>query len=88
MDQQAFKAAREAEGFTEFLIREWEPGKVVDTHSHDFTAAVLVLEGEFTVDYDDGPTTYRPGDSCVVEAGTRHKETVGAEGVKFLVGRK
>lgn len=88
MDEQAFKAAREAEGYNEFVVREWEAGKVVDDHTHDFSAAVLVLDGEITIDCGDGPTTYRSGDSCAVAAGTVHNEAVGPAGVSFLVARK
>ncbi|MEQ9640911.1 MAG: cupin domain-containing protein [Alphaproteobacteria bacterium] len=88
MDQQAFKAAREAEGYTEFAVREWAAGTVNDDHTHDFSASALVLDGELTIECADGTTTCRAGDTFALDAGIPHKETVGGAGVKFLVARK
>jgi quercetin dioxygenase-like cupin family protein len=32
--------------------------------------------------------TYRPGDSCSVPAGTVHEEHTGADGVRYVSGRR
>ncbi len=69
-------------------VIDWEADKFVDTHTHDFSASVLVLSGEMTVTTESGATTCRASDTDSLVAGTPHSEKVGPEGVRFLVGRK
>jgi len=89
MDEQAFRKQLAEEGYSEPRLVEWEPGTFNDTHTHDFSAKVMVLDGEITVTCDDGRrTTCRAGDTFQLAAGTPHKEDIGAEGVRFLAGRK
>lgn len=43
-------------------------------HQHPKDEMYLVLEGEITIDYVDGPAvTLGPGESLVVRAGERHR---------------
>ena len=89
MDEKAFRAAREAEGYTQFAVVEWEPGRVNETHTHDFTASAFLLDGRITVETADESTTCRAaGDTFTLGAGIPHREVVGPDGVKFLVARK
>lgn len=88
MDEKTFRAELEQEGYGEASVVEWEAGKFVDTHTHDFSASLLVLSGEITVTTESGTTTCRAGDTGSLAAGTPHSEKVGTEGVRFLVGRK
>ena len=58
----------------------WEAGTFNDTHTHDFGAAVLVLEGEISITCEDGSkTTCRP-DTFALDAGIPHSEQVGPDG--------
>jgi quercetin dioxygenase-like cupin family protein len=57
-------------------------------HDHDFGATLLVISGDITVATEAGTTTCRAGERFALEAGVAHAETVGAEGVRFLIGRK
>lgn len=89
MDEATFRARAEAEGYGNFVVRDWQVGTVNDMHTHDFSASILVLDGELTVTYEDGSTTTcRAGDSNSLAAGIPHAERVGPEGVRFLAGRK
>ena len=88
MDEQAYRAKVKDEGYGEPTLLDWEANLFVDTHSHDFDAAIFVLEGEITVTCDDRTSTCKAGDNDGLEAGTPHKEQVGPEGVKFLAARR
>ena len=88
MDQDAFKAGLRARGYETFLTREWAPGLINDTHSHEFSAAALVLDGEIRIETAEETCICRPGDTFELGAGIPHKEIIGPQGVKFLVGRK
>jgi quercetin dioxygenase-like cupin family protein len=87
MDETAFRAEQARRGRTEFHLRDWAPGTVNDTHTHDFAAAVLVLAGEITVETEAGTTTCRAGDTFALDAGVPHTERVGPDGVRFLSAR-
>jgi quercetin dioxygenase-like cupin family protein len=89
MKEQAFRKLLAKEGYGEGAVRDWAAGTFNDTHSHDFSAKVLVLDGEITVTTADGrATTCRAGDTFQLAAGTPHQERVGPDGVRFLGGRK
>lgn len=88
MDEKAFRKQLEGQGYGEASVVEWEADKFVDTHTHDFSASLLVLSGEMTVTTASGTTTCRAGDTDALVAGTPHSEKVGPKGVRFLVGRK
>lgn len=88
MDEQSFKERLAREGFGEAVLREWEAGTVNGSHTHDFAVSALVTSGDITVTTDDGATTCRAGDSFTLAAGVAHTETVGGDGVRFLVARK
>lgn len=57
-------------------------------HAHPFDVAALVLSGAITLTCGDDKRTYRPGDRFTMAAGTMHAEDVGADGVRYLVGRR
>lgn len=88
MDEIGFKERLKRDGYAEGGIVEWAPNTFIDTHTHEFSASVLVLDGEITVKTADGATTCRKGDTFRLAAGTPHSEQVGPDGVRFLSGRK
>jgi len=89
MDEAKFRQDRIAEGYKEFNVIEWEPGRVNTMHRHDFAAHVLVLAGEIAIAAEDGGTkTYRPGETFVFARDVPHEETIGPQGVKILSVRK
>ena len=57
-------------------------------HSHPFDARLYVVSGNITIGCDGDETTYGPGDTCQMDADKLHTESVDAEEVVFLVGRR
>lgn len=85
--EQDFRAALRRDGFDdEIRITEYEPGVTGEMHCHDFAARVLVLDGAFTVRYEDGPQTFTRGQCCQVDAGTMHAECTGDSSARVLAG--
>ncbi|MDP6353193.1 MAG: cupin [Alphaproteobacteria bacterium] len=88
MDESSFRQEVTAQGYGDPAVVEWAPGTVNEMHDHDFGATLLVISGDITVATEAGTTTCRAGERFALEAGVAHAETVGAEGVRFLIGRK
>ena len=88
MDPTRFEAALRQDGFTEVETKAHPPGRLVPEHVHPFDVRALVLEGEITLTADGQATAYRPGQVFTMEGGRRHAEAIGAEGVRFLAGRR
>ncbi len=87
MDQAAFEARLNKEGYvTE--IGELEAHCTRSPHVHPFDVAGLVLSGTLTLTCDGQARSYGPGEAYTMAAGTTHAEDVGAEGVRYLVGRR
>ena len=75
-------------GYSKAKRVEYGPGADGELHTHEFSAAVMVAEGEFTLGYEDGDQVFRPGDFCEVPAGTLHVERTGELGAVILAGQK
>ena len=88
MDEPTFRAHLKENGYEDMGVKEMAANHVEPTHTHDFDASILVLSGEISAVMEDRTVTCRAGDSFSLDANTPHAEQVGAEGVKFLVGRK
>ena len=62
----------------------YEPGTVVQRHSHEHTEQVmLILEGSLAMTIGDETREMGPGDVCVVNRGVEH-ELRSAGGVTFI----
>ena len=88
MDRAGFEARLRAEGFPEIRTNALQPGCHNAEHSHPFDVLALVLEGDITLTVEGNARTYRAGDEFSMKAGCAHVEDVGAQGVKYLVGRR
>ena len=88
MDEAQYRERLRKSGYGEAQIRDYEPGLDNKMHTHDFSAMVLVLSGEFILAREGGAATFGPGDCCEVEAGTLHAEQTGPSGATVLVARK
>jgi len=89
MNEDEFRQRLSADGYAEPRLVEMSPNTFNDTHTHDFSAFLLLLDGEITVSTDEGRTvTCRPGDTFALPAHTPHTERVGSSGVRFLAGRR
>ena len=65
-----------------------EPNEHREAHTHDFDVRFLVLEGSITLLFGNDRRAYGPGDTGDVPAGTAHEEHTGADGVRYLIGRR
>ncbi len=88
MNPTQFKQELQEQGYRAAQTVEFEPNMANDMHSHDFSAFVLVVSGEFTLATEDGSVTHLPGEVCKLSAGTRHSERTGASGATILIGKK
>tara|TARA_Y100001934_G_scaffold194409_1_gene229300 strand:- start:379 stop:642 length:264 start_codon:yes stop_codon:yes gene_type:complete len=87
MNEAEFTKACKAEGYT-VMKMDHPVGIENDMHTHDFSAKLMILTGEFTVAFEDGDAVCGPGDRCDVPAGTMHAERSGPEGATILLGKK
>ena len=83
-----FRDGLRRDGFDdEIRITNYEPCTAPgEMHTHDFSARLFVLTGEFIVHYDHGAQTIAAGQCCEVPAGTRHAEASGTPGARVLAG--
>jgi quercetin dioxygenase-like cupin family protein len=58
----------------------------VPWHDHNLRELIIVMGGEFTVEWGDNEErrTIGPGDFWISEAGTKHTMTAGPEGVTYV----
>jgi quercetin dioxygenase-like cupin family protein len=87
MTRAQFEAELLREGYE---VREGEikPNVHREAHAHEFDARLFVLDGSITLAFGTDRTTYGPGDSCSVPAGTSHEEHTEADGVRYVSGRR
>ena len=83
-----FTAVSVEEGFDEVLVREWEPLRVVDTHTHPFDVKVQLSAGQVQMTFDSGVQTYQAGQTFFIARDVEHSELYGSEGATFWVARK
>ncbi|MSQ67182.1 MAG: hypothetical protein EXR83_03155 [Gammaproteobacteria bacterium] len=58
-----------------------------DSHTHDFTARGLVLDGEFTLSFAGAAHHLVAGADFELTAGIAHTERTGAAGARLLAAR-
>ncbi len=87
MDHAAYEAKLNQDGYaTE--IGELEANCARPPHQHPFDVAGMVLSGTLILTCDGQMRSYSAGEAYTMAAGTVHAENVGAEGVRYLVGRR
>jgi len=87
MNRAEFEADVRREGY-EVHEGEIKPNVNRHGHAHDFDARLFTLDGSLTLVVGADRHTYGPGDSCSVPAGTPHEEHSGADGVRYVAGRR
>jgi quercetin dioxygenase-like cupin family protein len=87
-DFATFRDRALADGFDEVVERRWEPGSVVDTHSHPFEAHALVVQGEMWLTVAGRTRHLLPGGRFALAAGVAHEERYGPEGATYWVARR
>ena len=76
------------EGFDNVYIWRDAPHAEYHDHSHPFTSAHIILDGEMRVVSEKEGRILRPGDRMDVIAGTIHSVVMGDEGCRYIVAEK
>lgn len=87
-DFATFERRALAAGFDEALVRDWAPGTVVPTHSHDFDADAVVTQGEMWLGVDGEVRHLKSGDTFTLARGVPHDERYGPAGATYWVARR
>jgi quercetin dioxygenase-like cupin family protein len=87
MDRATFEQSLKADGY-EPVERQMDANHFNPEHVHEFDARVMLLDGEMTITRPTGAQTFRRGDVCELAAGTPHSEQCGAQGARYLAGRR
>ena len=85
---QAFEAAARAEGYDEVLVREWQPGQVLDEHRHPFAVKALVTRGDLWLTEGERVRHLKAGDGFELAREVPHAERYGEQGATFWVARR
>ena len=88
MDATSFETTLRSQGITDIEQRVGAPNFAAQMHTHPFEVHALVLAGEFTLALEGSATTYRAGETFTMAPGCVHAEQFGAEGSKYVLGRK
>ena len=88
MRENEYEAQLRRNGIEDVSIGEMEPNCARPEHAHPYDVEAMVLSGEITLTCAGERRTYRTGDTFSMAAGLRHAENVGAEGVRYVVGRR
>jgi quercetin dioxygenase-like cupin family protein len=87
MTRTEFEAACRREGY-EIGEGEIQAHTRREPHTHDFDARLFIVEGSLTLVRGQDRSTYGPGESCAVPAGTMHAEHTEADGARLVYGRR
>jgi quercetin dioxygenase-like cupin family protein len=88
VDEVIFREKMIQDGYGDVTVRHFVPNHWEPTHTHEFGASVLVLNGKITITMEDRTVTCQAGDVFALDANVPHAEQVGDEGVRFLACRK
>lgn len=88
MTEHEFRELLAAKGYDELRETSYEPESENELHTHQFSALLMVLDGEFILDREDGSETFVAGQMCDVPAGTVHAERTAELGARVLAGLK
>ena len=84
MDEETFREQLKQNGYGDIVIKETAANHSEPTHTHDF----LILSGKISVTLEDRVVTCGAGDTFSLDANIPHSEQIGAEGVRYVSGRK
>lgn len=76
------------EGFDNVYMWRDAPNAEYHDHSHPFTSAHIILEGEMRVVSEKEGRILRPGDRMDVIARTIHSVKMGSEGCRYIIAER
>lgn len=88
MNEEQFRQLARERGYGDFQTKDYGPNSDGPLHTHEFSVVLLVIEGQFTLGFEDGSTSYRPGELCELAANVKHIERAGPTGAKVLLAKR
>jgi len=88
MDIASFETALQAEGYGNVETRQLPAAARNAEHAHPFDVRALVLDGQISLGVSGQVRTYSKGEVFTMPADCGHTEEIGAEGVRYVVGRR
>ncbi|MGK7870170.1 cupin domain-containing protein [Falsiroseomonas sp. E2-1-a20] len=88
MERAAFEAGLARDGFGETVERSLAAGEATPEHAHPFDARLLILAGELVLEQGGARRAYPAGAVFEVARDARHAEVAGAEGARYVAGRR
>jgi len=88
MNEFEFKQHIESLGYGEAQVREFDANKSGELHTHDFSAILMVIDGEFSLAFEESTIQCALGEPHEVTAGMRHDERAGPTGARILLATK
>ena len=88
MTEHEFRQLLAERGYDEIRETTYEPESSNELHTHEFSALLLVLDGEFILERENGSQTFLAGQMCDVPTGTVHAERTAAVGARVIAGLK
>jgi len=85
---ETFEAEARAQGFDEVVERKWDPGTVVQSHTHPFSVRALIVQGEMWLSVGNDIRHLRAGDEFALDRNVTHAERYGAEGATYWAARR
>ena len=64
MNEMEFRQRAAELGYGEPQVKAYPPNATSELHAHDFSAFAMVANGEFILAFENGDTTYGPGDAA------------------------
>ena len=88
MNEEQFRQRAQEQGYGDFQVKDYAPDRDGPLHTHEFSVMLLVVEGQFALAFEDGTTSYRPGEVCELAANVMHTERTGPTGAKVLLAKR
>ncbi len=88
MNEEQFRQRAQAQGHGDFQTKDYGPDRDRPLHTHEFSVMLWVVEGQFSLAFEDGAADYRPGEVCELAANVMHTERAGPTGAKVLLARR
>lgn len=88
MNEEQFRQHARKQGYGDFQIKDYPPNNDGPLHAHGFSVMLLVIQGQFTLAFEDGKTDFLPGEVCKLAANVIHTERTGPAGANVLLAKR
>ena len=88
MTEAEFRAQAVANGYGDFVTKHYPSDLDGPLHTHNFAVTLLVMSGEFGLQFEDRKATFQTGECYNLGANVVHAERGGAQGAVALLAKK